>query len=155
MSERRPSHHTPLVLFTIGFTQRSAENFFGTLQQAGVRTVIDTRLNNRSQLAAFTKQKDLAYFLRTITGIEYEHDLGLAPTAEILKPYKQGVMTWAEYQREFDALLTERAPADHDTRERFAGACLLCSEHEPDFCHRRLVAEYLQRHWPELAVRHL
>lgn len=145
----------PPALFTIGFTKRSAENFFTTLQTAGVRKVIDTRLNNRNQLAGFSKRYDLEYFLRTIAGIDYEHDLDFAPTAEILKPYRDEIMTWEEYQREFNALLSERAPAEDHTRERFDGACLLCSEHEPDFCHRRLVAEYLQRQWPDLAVRHL
>jgi uncharacterized protein (DUF488 family) len=144
-----------LRLFTIGFTQRSAEEFFGALQQAGVRLVIDTRLNNRSQLAGFSKCRDLEYFLRTIAGIAYVHDLDLAPTDEILKPYKAGVMTWDEYQREFVALLAERAPDTQQTRERFDGACLLCSEPAPDFCHRRLVAEYMQRCWPEMSIRHL
>ncbi len=144
-----------LWLFTIGFTQRSAQEFFGALQQAGVRVVIDTRLNNRSQLAGFSKRRDLEYFLRTIAGIDYVHDLDFAPSEEILKPYKSGVMTWEEYRREFDALLADRAPADHSTREQFDCTCLLCSEHEPDFCHRKLVAEYLQRHFPHMAIRHL
>ena len=35
------------------------------------------------------------------------------------------------------------------------GACLLCSEDKPDHCHRRLVAEYLDRHWGGVDIRHL
>ncbi|QYZ68056.1 MAG: DUF488 family protein [Gammaproteobacteria bacterium (ex Lamellibrachia satsuma)] len=34
--------------------------------------------------------------------------------------------------------------------------CLLCSEHEPHHCHRRLVVEYLNEHTGlELQVKHL
>ncbi|EGJ35609.1 hypothetical protein LYNGBM3L_02350 [Moorena producens 3L] len=43
-------------LFTIGFTKKSAQQFFELLINAGVRRVIDTRLNNKSQLAGFTKK---------------------------------------------------------------------------------------------------
>ncbi|MDB9362120.1 DUF488 domain-containing protein [Nodularia spumigena CS-588/02] len=53
-------------LFTIGFTQKKAEQFFETLIKAGVKRVIDTRLNNVSQLAGFAKKNDLEYFLRKI-----------------------------------------------------------------------------------------
>lgn len=143
------------TLFTIGFTKKSAEEFFSTLREAGVRTVIDTRLNNRSQLAGFAKQQDLEYFLREISGINYDHDLQLAPTPEILTPYRNGTMPWEEYQREFNALLADRAPANDSTQQRFDRACLLCSEHTAEFCHRRLVAEYLQQHWPSMTIRHL
>ena len=37
-------------IFTIGFTKKTAEEFFTKLIQAGVRRVIDVRLNNASQL---------------------------------------------------------------------------------------------------------
>jgi uncharacterized protein (DUF488 family) len=53
-----------LNLFTIGFTQKTAQTFFETLINAGVKTVIDTRLNNISQLAGFAKRNDLEYFFR-------------------------------------------------------------------------------------------
>lgn len=49
-------------LFTIGFTQKTAQHFFDTLVKSGVKRVIDTRLNNVSQLAGFTKRVDLEYF---------------------------------------------------------------------------------------------
>ena len=38
-----------MKLYTIGFTQKSAEEFFTTLQQAKVRRVLDVRLHNESQ----------------------------------------------------------------------------------------------------------
>jgi uncharacterized protein (DUF488 family) len=39
--------------------------------------------------------------------------------------------------------------------ELLDGDCLLCSEDTPERCHRRLVAEHLQEHWPEVEIVHL
>ena len=76
-------------LFTIGFTKKSAEEFFSRLQTAGVKRVIDVRLNNVSQLAGFAKREDLAYFLKALCDCEYRHEPLLAPTKEILNGYKK------------------------------------------------------------------
>lgn len=76
-------------LFTIGFTQKSAEQFFEILIKSGVKTLIDTRLNNVSQLAGFAKKNDLKYFLKQIGGIDYIHITDLAPTKDILDDYKK------------------------------------------------------------------
>lgn len=53
-----------IELFTIGFTRKSAQDFFTTLKKAGVTRVVDVRLNNNSQLAGFSKKEDLSFFLR-------------------------------------------------------------------------------------------
>jgi uncharacterized protein (DUF488 family) len=144
-----------IALFTIGFTAKSAEQFFTLLQGAGVRLLIDTRLNNVSQLAGFAKRKDLEYFLRAIGGIAYVHDTELAPTLDILDPYKKKRMTWDEYEQRFNELLQQRAIVDHRKPADFDRACLLCSEPTPEHCHRRLVGEYLKRAWPEVEIHHL
>src|SRR5678816_4367710 len=83
-----PSESHAMQLYTIGFTEKSAEKFFTLLQSAGVRIVIDIRLNNRSQLAGFSKSRDLAYFLRVIGGIGHRHNEAMAPTTEMLEPYR-------------------------------------------------------------------
>ena len=142
-------------LFTIGFTGKTAQTFFETLQTAGVKRLVDVRLNNVSQLAGFTKKRDLKYFLRAIAGIDYIHEVTLAPTKDILTGYKKKLIDWAEYERRFNALLEERQPARHMSPEQFDEACLLCSELEPEHCHRRLVAEYFQTEWGNLETRHL
>ncbi|MFM6200796.1 MAG: DUF488 family protein, partial [Dolichospermum sp.] len=95
-------------LFTIGFTQKKAEQFFETLTKAGVKRVIDTRLNNVSQLAGFAKKPDLQYFLQKICGIEYIHILDLAPTKDILDAYKKKEITWDSYEQKFNQLMTQR-----------------------------------------------
>lgn len=142
-------------LFTIGFTKKTAREFFTALREAGVRRVVDVRLSNASQLAGFTKKGDLAYFLREIGGIDYVHRPDLAPTKEILDGYKKKNLTWPEYEERFARLVAERkvetllVPGDLDQ------ACLLCSEPKPDKCHRRLVAEYIQHIWPVVIITHL
>ncbi|MCF2151037.1 DUF488 domain-containing protein [Desmonostoc muscorum LEGE 12446] len=132
-------------LFTIGFTQKKAEQFFETLLNVGVKRVIDTRLNNASQLAGFTKKQDLEYFLRKIGGIEYIHILDLAPTKDILDEYKKKQINWAIYEQRFNQLITERKIEKKVSLDLLNEGCLLCSEAKPHNCHRRLVAEYLQR----------
>lgn len=142
-------------LFTIGFTQKSAEDFFGQLTNAGVRRVIDVRLNNRSQLAGFAKKEDLKYFLNAIGGIEYVHVPLLAPKKEMLDSYKKQKGTWGDYEKQFLDLISHRKIEDELSPNLFQDSCLLCSEHKPHHCHRRLVAEYLKEKWGNLAIQHL
>jgi uncharacterized protein (DUF488 family) len=143
-----------MKLFTIGFTKTSAEHFFARLKAAGVKTVIDVRLNNASQLAGFAKKDDLAFFARTICGAGYEHLPELAPTAEMLKIYRQSKDGWLAYARAFLELMTHRKIERLD-RARLDGGCLLCSEAVPHHCHRRLVAEYLRDKWGDVEIEHL
>jgi uncharacterized protein (DUF488 family) len=131
-------------LFTIGFTQKKAEQFFELLIKAGIKRVIDTRLNNASQLAGFSKNKDLEYFLRKIGGIEYIHILDLAPTKDILDDYKKKQINWTTYEDKFNQLMTKRQIEKKISPDILDEACLLCSEALSHHCHRRLVAEYLQ-----------
>jgi uncharacterized protein (DUF488 family) len=145
----------PLTLFTIGFTKKSAEQFFTLLQQAGVARVLDTRLHNRSQLAGFAKQEDLQYFLRALGGIDYHHLLELAPTEEMLTAFKKEKGPWSEYQARFLALLRARRVENTVPRELIDRGCLLCSEDSPEHCHRRLVAEYLAEQWRNVEIVHL
>lgn len=144
-----------MIVFTIGFTRTSARRFFGTLGDAGVRRVIDVRLNNVSQLAGFAKRDDLAYFLEAIAGIAYEHRPELAPTQAMLDDYRHGRTDWPTYAARFTDLIRARAIERTLSPAVFDGGCLLCSEHGPEFCHRRLIVEYLQAHWSHLRVVHL
>ncbi len=144
-----------IQLFTIGFTKKSAEVFFTRMREAGVRTLIDVRLNNSSQLAGFTKKDDLRYFLRSIADIEYVHLPELAPTQELLDAYKKKKGKWEEYELGFLELLGTRKIESALSKTVFEGGCLLCSEEKPHHCHRRLVAEYLEREWGEVKTTHL
>jgi uncharacterized protein (DUF488 family) len=142
-------------VYTIGFTKTTAESFFTRLANADVKTVIDVRLNNVSQLAGFAKKDDLQYFLKAICQIEYEHRPELAPTQEMLDEYKKRRGAWATYEERFLELMAQRQVEETVPRSSLNHACLLCSEDKPDHCHRRLVAEYLRKKWGELEIIHL
>ena len=144
-----------MKLFTIGFTKKTAEIFFGKLCDAGVKRVIDIRLNNVSQLAGFAKKDDLSYFLKTICAIEYVHVPELAPTQDILDGYKKHKGDWEVYEKKFMELMIKRAIENKLSRELFDNACLLCTEDKPHHCHRRLVAEYLQSKWGDIEITHI
>ena len=145
----------PINLYTIGFTQKTAEAFFTLLSRAAVKRLVDVRLNNTSQLAGFAKKDDLAYFVKAICGAEYIHLPELAPTAELLESYKKRKGDWETYERQFLELMAQRRIEETVPRGLLEGGCLLCSEHEPHHCHRRLVVEYLQAKWANVAVTHL
>jgi uncharacterized protein (DUF488 family) len=144
-----------LKLFTIGFTKKSAETFFGLLKDAGVQRVLDIRLNNVSQLAGFAKRDDLRFFLKAVGGIGYHHLPELAPTQEILEAYRKSKQGWGPYARDFLKLLSDRQVEKRIPRDLIHRGCLLCSEDPPDHCHRRLVAEYLCDQWGHIEIIHL
>jgi len=142
-------------LFTIGFTKKSAEEFFTILHSSGVSRIIDIRLNNTSQIAGFAKARDLEYFLRAIEKIDYVHLPDFAPTQEILDDFKKNKGSWIEFERRFVDLMVERRIAETATRLLRDCDCLLCSEHIPDHCHRRLVAEQFRKHSDNVEIIHL
>ena len=145
-----------MEIYTIGFAKRSAAEFFETLERAGIRRVIDVRLNNTSQLAGFTKRGDLEYFLGQICQAAYCHEPVLSPTKEILDGYKKKEICWEEYESRFVALLAEREVEKKVDRRLFdVPTLLLCSEPTPEHCHRRLVAEYLAAQWAGARIVHL
>jgi uncharacterized protein (DUF488 family) len=142
-------------LFTIGFTKKTARRFFETLCGSGAKRIVDVRLNNVSQLAGFAKKDDLAYFLEKICGMQYVHIPALAPTQEMLDNYKKGRGDWKDYESKFLDLMKNRRIEETVSRDLIADGCLLCSEDKPHHCHRRLVAEYLNRNWGNVEIEHL
>jgi len=142
-------------VFSVGFTKKSAGEFFEKLREAGVKRVVDVRLNKVSQLAGFSKRDDLKYFLKTILDAEYFEAPLLAPTQEMLDEYKKKKGSWDAYERDFLELMKERKIEDKTDPSILAGGCLLCSEETPHHCHRRLVLEYLQKRWGNLSIKHI
>jgi uncharacterized protein (DUF488 family) len=145
-----------MEIYTIGFTQTTAEHFFGRLKAAGVARLLDVRLNNTSQLAGFAKARDLAFFVRELLGASYEHDPGLAPTQEILDEYKKRNGNWDLYAQAFMELMAAREiERTHSPAQFEVPTALLCSEATAEHCHRRLVCEYLAERWPDIRAVHL
>lgn len=146
-----------MAIYTAGFAEWTAEAFFRRLKNEGVTRLLDVRLRPTSQLSGFAKQRDLKFFLAEIVGAEYRHLPQLAPTAELLDLYRTKQLSWDEYASEFNALMASRSIETSLDRFHFSGRpLLLCSEHDSDKCHRRLVVEYLEIHWGNLGdVIHL
>jgi uncharacterized protein (DUF488 family) len=142
-------------IYTIGFTGKSAEMFFNLLEKNSIKKLIDIRLNNISQLAGFTKQHDLKYFLKKILDCDYIHQPNFAPDENTLKKYKKKIIDWEMYTEQYIALLNSRTILSSIKEEDFINSVLLCSEHEPKYCHRRLLAEYLKKEWQDIEIIHL
>lgn len=147
-----------MLLYTIGFTKKSAQEFFETLKLNRIRQVIDVRLNNSSQLAGFTKGNDLKYFLKQLIDVDYTHRPDLAPSKSILDGYKNKVISWEDYENLFEELMLERGSIESiisDLKNNFDSICFLCSEPDADNCHRRLVAEAISSRCQEVTIVHL
>lgn len=145
-----------MEVYSIGFTKKSAAEFFEALKRAGVRRLLDIRLNNTSQLAGFAKRDDLDYLFGAICGGEYVHEPLLAPSPELFEAFKKRKGSWSVYERGFLDLMDARRVEDRVDRTLFATpTVLLCSEPTADHCHRRLVIEYLQDRWGDLSPVHL
>ena len=145
-----------IQLYTIGFTRKSAARFFGLLATAGVTRLVDTRLKPGGQLAGFASSRDLPFFLARLNDCDYVHEPRLAPTPELLSDYRAD-HDWERYAARFAALMDERGIPGALDQAAFAAStsCLLCSEHEPTHCHRRLVAERMAARWGEIEIVHL
>lgn len=142
-------------IYTIGFTRKSAQEFFATLRNNNIKRIVDIRLNNVSQLAGFAKRDDLKYFLGELCGIDYCHLEFLAPTKKMKDEYTES-KDWDVYAKEYNELLATRNVLDELDKSFFEReTCFLCAEASPDRCHRALLTQYLQDHWGDLEVRHL
>jgi uncharacterized protein (DUF488 family) len=146
-----------MKIYTIGFTQKSAETFFELLRQNHIQRLVDIRLNPGGQLSSFAKQEDLPYFLdKLAAGCTYEYMPLLAPTKEIMTSFRSGG-DWPRYVARFEELMDQRQVPEIIDRSEFESqnSCLLCSESEPRLCHRRLVVERLAGNWPGVEIVHL
>lgn len=147
-----------MTLYTIGFTQKTAEHFFGLIKTNHIELLVDIRLNNKSQLAGFSKGEDLRFFLNEICNCKYEHCVEYAPTKDILDRYKKGKIDWSQYVSEYIPLMGSRkAPEKFLSKfSNIKNICLLCSEPTPERCHRRLLAEMIEKAAPnDISVIHI
>lgn len=143
-------------IYTIGFTKKGANRFFELLRDANITKLVDTRINNRSQLSGFAKRDDLIFFLDEILDAEYVHDTDLAPTKDLLDKWRNDEISWDLYEDRFRELMIEREIETKLDKSMFTDpTVLLCSEHKPDYCHRRLIVEYLDDTWGDVNAIHL
>ena len=146
------------ILYTIGFTKKSAKEFFEALRFRSVEVLVDTRINNVSQLAGFTKSDDLKYFLKAIGNIDYIYRPDFAPTKELLKEWRDGNISWEQYEEQYMSIQEKRGTYKNFLAdfEKYEKICILCSEATPEHCHRRLLAEKLEKEFPnDIMVIHI
>ena len=138
-------------IFTIGFSGKSPDAFMEVLNAVRVRAVWDIRLWRASAYVPFYSGENLA----TVLGALYEYHPEFAPTTEILTGYKNGTISWADYENLYRKLLVTRrstaglSPTDLDR------ICLLCTEKSAVHCHRRLATEYIASQIPDIDIVHL
>jgi len=148
-------------LYTIGFTKKSARQFFEIIKAHNIDLLLDVRLNNKSQLAGFTKGEDLSYFLSEICGTSYIYGLDFAPTENILEAYKKKIIPWEDYEKKYFELIQNRDSRSQicckfvETYARYKNIVLLCSEPTPEKCHRRLAAEAIINANPDICLKHI
>jgi len=144
-----------IQIFTIGYSGKNAQKFFGLLKQAEIKRLFDIRLYNTSQLAGYTKRGDIEYFLESIVDADYVHLPIMAPTKQLLNDYKKGVIGWDDYEMQFEKIIATRQIEKYIELKGLNMGCFLCAEATADNCHRRLVAEYFKAHLPNISIRHL
>lgn len=139
-------------LYSIGFTQKSAEDFFGLLKNYKIDCLIDVRLNPNGQLSRFAFEKDLPFFLdKLANGCKYAHRVDLAPQNELLKEVRtKGSAMSKDYKLfeiQFNNYLEKESQIENFVEQfkDFKNVALLCSEHTTEKCHRRLVSNMLIR----------
>ena len=142
-------------LYTIGFTGKSAEQFFNLLRESKASRLIDIRINRTSQLAAFSKEQDLKFFIPELTNMEYVVREEFAPTKHLLASYRKKEIAWEKFAENYQHLLLDRLLNKAYSREDFSNSVLLCSEKEPEKCHRTLLAKVLIEHFPSLEIVNL
>lgn len=137
-------------LFNIGFTQKSAEEFFGILKKNKIECLVDIRLNPNGQLSRFAFEKDLPFFLNNLgDGCKYAHRVDLAPQNELLKEVRtKGSAMSKDYklfEKEFNEYLEKKSKIGNFVEQfkKYQNVVLLCSEHTTEKCHRRLVSNML------------
>ena len=136
-----------MKIYTIGFTKKTLEEFITRLKRAEVQRIVDIRLNNASQLSGFAKSHDLEFILKQF-GIEYISVKSLAPDKALLDKYQRD-KNWTEYEANFKALMNTRNAKKTLSELQLDRkiSCFLCSEDKPEKCHRRLIAEMLDKNF--------
>lgn len=129
------------TLFTIGSSRREKEEFVDLLRQRDITLLIDVRSKNGSRVLHFDQSRfrNLSTWLSQV-GITYDASLHTA-----LGGLQNGKMTLAHFR---DYMGTEPF---HEALARLeliildhpGHAVILCSEKDPNQCHRRLIGDAL------------
>lgn len=139
-----------ITLFNIGFTQKTAEEFFEKLRVNKIECLIDIRLNPNGQLSRFAFEKDLPYFLdKLVGGCKYAHRIDFAPKKELLMQVRDKANPMSKDYKLFEVAFNKQLKTESHINDfvtkfgKYSRVVLLCSEPTTEKCHRRLVSDML------------
>lgn len=89
-------------------------------------------------------------------GIGYQELKDLAPSKAILSAYQKKELSWSQYEDLYREEIARRSVERTINESLLDNGCLLCSEHKPHHCHRRVAVDYLNSCWgSNLEIKHL
>lgn len=126
--------------FTIGYGGRDPAEFTRLLTEHGVKTVVDVRLRpDKASMGSYAKAKDADKGIAALlarAGIGY---VSLPELGNLFLEYNDWPERYAKFLDVAGPLLFDRLTGLPTP------VCLLCAEKKVAECHRRHVAEYLER----------
>lgn len=139
-----------IKLYNIGFTQKTAEEFYEKLKANKIECLVDIRLNPNGQLSRFAFEKDLPYFLdKLVDGCKYAHRIDLAPKKELLQEVRDKSCPMSKDYKLFETAFIRQLEKESNIGNfvnqfgKYERVVLLCSEPTNEKCHRRLVSDML------------
>lgn len=139
-----------IKLFNIGFTQKTAKEFFEIVKANNIDCLVDVRLTPNGQLSRFAFEKDLPFFLSELAnGCKYKHRIDLAPTKELLKEVRDKSLQMSKDYKLFEMAYRKQLEVKSNISNfveefgMYENVVLLCSEPTNEKCHRRVLSEVL------------
>lgn len=145
MAKRKKQAAKPR-LFTIGYEQATPGAVLNEIKRVKIDLLVDTRAVAASRRPGFSKRQ-LAASLDEI-GIDYLHLQKLGTPAEGRKAARAGNFDrlWAIYDRHIKTPDAQQALGELiDLVKSGRRVCLLCYERDPNECHRKRIAQLVQK----------
>ena len=144
------------MLYTVGMGRRQLQELMQLLVDTGIEMVSDLRNYAAESGPGFTRERDLAFLLKEVAGIEYRREELLVPQREMREQFRRD-HNWGRFESAYMAMLRAERVQEVLDRERYAAlrTCLLGDSDSAEHDHRRLAAEYLKQAWEIGAIRHL
>lgn len=135
-----------LKLYTVGYEGLDIDEFVEGLRKKRVKTIADLRKNPLSRKPGFSKKR-LAAALESV-GIQYVHYSGLGVPSEWRRQARAGLISRDEMFRRYERQVLpehqdELAAVEEGIQK--SGYTILCYEADASDCHRRSVADEIQK----------